>query len=86
MAATSVLPEQERIASARSSSVVLLLRLEGLLVAVISATLYARTGVSWWLFAALILEMRQLRPVFAWNHNIVMSWGREGLMRKLAAQ
>ena len=32
-----------------------LLRLEGLAVGVISALLYARTGVSWWLFAALWL-------------------------------
>jgi uncharacterized protein YndB with AHSA1/START domain len=24
-----------------------------------------------------------LRPVFAWNHNKVMEWGREGLERKL---
>ena len=32
-----------------------LLRVEGLAVAVISAVLYARTGASWWLFAALWL-------------------------------
>jgi len=32
-----------------------LLRLEGLAVGVISALLYARTGASWWLFAALWL-------------------------------
>jgi hypothetical protein len=38
-----------------SSSVVLLLRLEGLAVAVVSAAAYARTGASWWLFAALWL-------------------------------
>jgi hypothetical protein len=31
------------------------LRLEGLAVAVVAATLYARTGVSWWLFAVLWL-------------------------------
>jgi uncharacterized protein YndB with AHSA1/START domain len=24
-----------------------------------------------------------LRPVFTWNHNKVMEWGREGLARKL---
>jgi hypothetical protein len=24
------------------------------------------------------------RPVFAWNHNVVMEWGRRGLQRKLA--
>ena len=37
------------------NSVVLLLRLEGLAVASVSAILYARTGASWWLFAALWL-------------------------------
>jgi hypothetical protein len=35
--------------------VVRLLRLEGLAVAVLTALLYARTGTSWWLFAALWL-------------------------------
>lgn len=39
----------------RGSSIVLLLRLEGLAVAVGTAALYARTGASWWLFAALWL-------------------------------
>jgi hypothetical protein len=33
----------------------LILRLEGLAVAALSAVLYARTGASWWLFAALWL-------------------------------
>lgn len=42
-------------ASARPSSVVLLQRLEGLALAVITALFYARTGASWWLFAALWL-------------------------------
>jgi hypothetical protein len=37
----------------RASSVTVLLRLEGLTVALLTATLYARTGASWWLFAAL---------------------------------
>jgi hypothetical protein len=23
------------------------------------------------------------RPVFSWNHNVVMDWGREGIRRKL---
>ena len=32
-----------------------MLRLEGLAVTAVSAALYARTGVSWWLFAALWL-------------------------------
>jgi hypothetical protein len=36
-------------------SVLTLLRLEGLAIAAISAVLYARTGASWWLFAALWL-------------------------------
>jgi uncharacterized protein YndB with AHSA1/START domain len=27
-----------------------------------------------------------LRPLFAWNHNKVMEWGRQGLERKLGAQ
>ena len=37
----------------RSSSVVMLQRLEGLLIAAVTAVLYARSGASWWLFAAL---------------------------------
>jgi uncharacterized protein DUF4260 len=36
-------------------SILTLLRLEGLAVAIVSAVLYARTGASWWLFAALWL-------------------------------
>ena len=40
---------------ARNSSVALILRLEGLVVAAISAAAYARTGASWWSFAALWL-------------------------------
>ena len=39
----------------RGSSVLMLLRLEGLVVAAATAALYARTGASWWLFAALWL-------------------------------
>jgi hypothetical protein len=38
-----------------SGSVLILLRLEGLAAAAISAVVYARTGASWWLFAALWL-------------------------------
>lgn len=26
------------------------------------------------------------RPLFAWNHDVVMAWGREGLLRLLAAR
>ena len=37
------------------SHVQILLRLEGLAVAVVSALFYARTGANWWLFAALWL-------------------------------
>jgi len=36
-------------------SVSILLRLEGMMAAIVSAMLYARTGASWWLFAALWL-------------------------------
>ncbi len=39
----------------RGSSVLLLLRLEGLVAATATAVLYARMGASWWLFAALWL-------------------------------
>jgi hypothetical protein len=27
-----------------------------------------------------------LRPVFTWNHNVVMGWGYDGLVKKLAAR
>ena len=46
---------KSKTAPAISSSVLFLLRLEGLAVAAVSAVLYARTGASWWLFAALWL-------------------------------
>ncbi len=56
MASASTTPlDRSGDVPARSSSVVLLLRLEGLAAAAISAVLYARTGASWWLFAALWL-------------------------------
>ena len=38
-----------------AAPVLILLRLEGLAVATVTALLYARTGSSWWLFAALWL-------------------------------
>jgi hypothetical protein len=47
--------QQPAFAGARGTSVRFLLRLEGLAIAAISASLYARTGASWWLFAALWL-------------------------------
>ena len=53
LAATT--PEQASSSPARASSVIFLLRIEGLAVAASSAVLYARTGASWWLFAALWL-------------------------------
>jgi hypothetical protein len=55
MTTASVFPEQIAIPPARTSSVNLLLRLEGLAVAAVAAALYARTGASWGLFAALWL-------------------------------
>jgi hypothetical protein len=39
----------------RGSSIQLLLRLEGLGIAAVTAIMFARTGVSWWLFLALWL-------------------------------
>lgn len=39
----------------RTSSVLLLLRLEGLAAALVTLAAYAHTGASWWLFAALWL-------------------------------
>ena len=39
------------VAPSRGSSILFLLRLEGLVVAVATAVLFARTGASWWLFA-----------------------------------
>jgi hypothetical protein len=64
---------------ASNSSVVLLLRLEGLTVAALSAVLYAHTGASWWLFAALWLapDLSMLgyatgRP--CWGARIYNAW------------
>jgi hypothetical protein len=48
-------PSAELLPPPRSSSVLLLLRLEGAVVAALTVALYARTGASWWLFAALWL-------------------------------
>jgi hypothetical protein len=55
MAVASAISEQRSIAPSRGSAVVILLRLEGLAAAAVTAVLYARTGASWWLFAALWL-------------------------------
>ena len=55
MTTASAFPEQLAIPQTRTSTVILLLRLEGLAVAAVTVALYARTGASWWLFAALWL-------------------------------
>ncbi len=55
MATVPVTAEQSGAAQAERSSVILFLRLEGLAVAAVTAVLYARTGASWWLFAAVWL-------------------------------
>jgi hypothetical protein len=57
MASESVVPQppDQGFDPMRGSHVQLLLRLEGLAAAALSAVLYARTGASWWLFAALWL-------------------------------
>jgi hypothetical protein len=47
--------EMSRTSAAVTGSVLTLLRLEGLAVAAVTAALYAQTGASWWLFAALWL-------------------------------
>jgi len=42
-----------------------------------------------WLVEATKVWMRVLaplaKPLFAWNHGIVMEWGRQGLAKKLSA-
>lgn len=43
------------LSAGTTGSVTLLLRIEGLAAAAIAAILYARSGASWWLFAALWL-------------------------------
>jgi hypothetical protein len=55
MTTASVVPNKIAASAAHGSSVLFLLRLEGLAAASVSAVLYARTGASWWLFAALWL-------------------------------
>jgi hypothetical protein len=55
MTTASALPGPIAAAPARSSSIIFLLRLEGLVAATAAAVLYARTGANWWLFAALWL-------------------------------
>jgi len=50
MTTAPALPEQVAVAPSRGSSILFLLRLEGLIVAVATAVLFAHTGASWWLF------------------------------------
>jgi len=51
MTTASALPEQVAANPTNRSSILFLLRLEGLIVAAATAVIYARTGASWWLFA-----------------------------------
>jgi hypothetical protein len=55
MATASDIRFQSAIPAQLPSPVRYILRMEGLAVAAVSAVLYARTGASWWLFAALWL-------------------------------
>jgi hypothetical protein len=55
MGSASDIQYESSTPSALPLTVQYLLRIEGLAVAAVSAVLYARTGASWWLFAALWL-------------------------------
>ncbi|MGO9325687.1 MAG: DUF4260 domain-containing protein [Terracidiphilus sp.] len=55
MTTASALLQQIAANPTNRSSILFLLRLEGLVVAVATAVIYARIGASWWLFAALWL-------------------------------
>jgi len=55
MATTSDIRYQSTTPAQLPSPVLFLLRIEGLAIAAVAAVLYARTGASWWLFAALWL-------------------------------
>jgi hypothetical protein len=55
MASSTSVSDVSQSTGTVQGSVLAFLRLEGLAVAVVSAMLYARTGASWWLFAALWL-------------------------------
>ncbi len=54
------------ISAATPASIVMILRLEGLAVAAVTAALYGRTGANWWLFAGLWLapDLSMLGYVF----------------------
>jgi hypothetical protein len=55
MANTASVVNLSQSGVAAQGTVLLFLRLEGLAVAAVTVALYARTGASWWLFAALFL-------------------------------
>ena len=55
MASSTSVPDQALSGFSVQGSPLVLLRLEGFAVAVLTFVLYARTGASWWLFAALWL-------------------------------
>jgi hypothetical protein len=55
MTTVSAVPERIALSPERRSSVLFLLRIEGLVAAAVTAAIYARTGASWWLLAALWL-------------------------------
>jgi hypothetical protein len=70
---------QSSVVRARFSTIQLLLRLEGMTVAAVSAAFYAKSGASWWLFAALWLapDLSMLgyatgRP--CWGARIYNAW------------
>ena len=55
MASSASINEEAGYTAATPHSVLFFLRLEGLAVAALTVALYARTGASWWLFAAVWL-------------------------------
>lgn len=55
MASSTSLPDRTLPGFSVQGSPLVLLRFEGLIVAVVTLVLYARIGASWWLFAALWL-------------------------------
>ena len=55
MASSTSIADRSLSGFSVQGSPLLLLRIEGLAVAVLTFALYARTGANWWLFAALWL-------------------------------
>jgi len=82
---------ETQISSTVAPPVVWWLRVEGLAVTVLSAILYARTGASWWLFAALWLvpDLSMLGylagPRFgSYGYNVVHSYIVPAIMAAIA--